>query len=122
MKIYKKLLVIPIVIIIVSLYYIGLNMYARWDRVDEISDAVPATALTEEQENAELSEITDKININAATESELMLLDGIGEVMAERIIELRTELGGFSSIEQLLEVKGIGESLFEGIREYVTVE
>lgn len=124
MRRYQKLIIIPILIIVASLYLIGVNILSRIDRVDEISDAVPAAteSLTEEQEDKALKEIGDKININTATESELRSIDGIGETLAKRIIEKRGELGEYVSIEQLMEVYGIGPSLFEDIRDYVTVE
>ena len=51
-----------------------------------------------------------------------MLISGIGEKYAERIIELREQLGGFTSIEQLKKVKGIGDKRFEKIKNYVTIE
>lgn len=63
-----------------------------------------------------------KININTASKEELMLLDGIGEVMAERILAYRTEHGAFESIEQLQEIKGIGEKTYADLMAYVTIE
>lgn len=125
---YKKLFVIPVVIIIVSLYLIGVNLINRIDRVDDIKDAVPASDTlkeepkTEEQEDAEVEKITDKININTATESELILLDGIGETLARRIVERREEIGEFTSLDQLLEIEGLGESKYNRIKNYITIE
>lgn len=125
---YKKLFVIPVVIIIVSLYLIGVNLINRIDRVDDIKDAVPASDTlkeepkTEEQENAEVEKIADKININTATESELILLDGIGETLARRIVERREEIGQFTSLDQLLEIEGLGESKYNRIKKYITIE
>ena len=125
---YKKLFVIPVVIIIVSLYLIGVNLINRIDRVDDIKDAVPASDTlkeepkTEEQEDAEVEKIADKININTATESELILLDGIGETLARRIVERREEIGQFTSLDQLLEIEGLGESKYNRIKKYITIE
>ena len=76
----------------------------------------------ENDENAELAALGHKININTADKKELMLISGIGEKYAERIIELREQLGGFTSIEQLKKVKGIGDKRFEKIKNYVTIE
>lgn len=56
------------------------------------------------------------ININKADVDMLMMLDGIGEVMAQRIIDYRTEHGAFESVEDLLEVKGIGEKTLEKMK------
>lgn len=60
------------------------------------------------------------VNINAATKEELMTLNGIGEVMAERIIEYRTG-NRFKSIEDIKSVKGIGDATFSKIKESITV-
>lgn len=127
---YKKLIVIPIIVIIISLYLIGVNLINRIDRVDDLQDAVPVQtdALAEDgqktvgQEEEELSKIKDKININTATESELMLLDGIGETLAKRIVERRETVGDFTSIDQLFEIEGMGEKKYNAIKDYITVE
>ena len=61
------------------------------------------------------------MNINKATQSELETLPGIGEAMANRIIEYREQNGNFQKIEDLKNVKGIGEAKFDKIKELVTV-
>lgn len=68
------------------------------------------------------SEISsDKLNINEATADELASLPGIGDVLAERIIEYRASNGAFSSTEEIMNVYGIGESKFDAIKDYITV-
>ena len=62
------------------------------------------------------------INLNTATKEELCTLSGIGATKAEAILAYRTEIGGFSSIEQLKEVAGIGESLFKQIKSSIYIE
>ena len=127
--IYKKLIAIPVVIIIISLYLIGANLLKRIDRVDEVADVVPTSQTnqeevqkTEGEEDKELDAIADKININTATESELMLLDGIGETLAARIVARRENVGTFTSVDQLLEIEGLGEAKFNDIKDFVTIE
>lgn len=63
-----------------------------------------------------------KINLNRATKTELMTLPKIGAVTAERIIAYREEHGGFKSIEELQNVKGIGPKTFDLIKGEITVE
>ena len=62
------------------------------------------------------------ININTADLNELASLEGIGKVLAERIVEYRSQKGQFSSIESIKNVKGVGQSLFDKIRDDITVE
>jgi competence protein ComEA len=58
-----------------------------------------------------------KISLGAATVDQLDEIDGIGPTLAQRIVEYRTEHGGFSSIQELSEVEGIGEKRLETLRE-----
>jgi comEA protein len=63
-----------------------------------------------------------KININTAYAGDLELLPGVGEVMAERIIEYREQRGLFKRVEDIKKVKGIGDKKFDQIKEYIVVE
>lgn len=62
------------------------------------------------------------ININSATLLELDTLPGIGPVKAQSIIDYREGHGPFNSIEEIIEVSGIGPSTFDGIKDLITVE
>lgn len=61
------------------------------------------------------------VNLNTASTGELQLLPGVGEVRAVAIVEIRKERGGFKQVEDLLEVKGIGDAMLERLRPYVTL-
>ncbi|MBQ9384534.1 MAG: helix-hairpin-helix domain-containing protein [Ruminiclostridium sp.] len=63
----------------------------------------------------------EKININTATAGELCRVSGIGEVTAGKIIEYREKNGGFISLDELLNIGGIGSKTLEKIRPYLKV-
>lgn len=81
-----------------------------------------AEALWKETAAAKSSENRGKVNLNTATVTELCTLNGIGESKAEAIIAYREEHGGFGNIEELLEVSGIGDSVFSRISDKVYIE
>ena len=62
------------------------------------------------------------ININLASALELEMLPGIGEVKARAIVEYRVLNGPFTSVEELLEVKGIGPATLDKVRDLITIE
>lgn len=109
--------------IILIAYYssIALALYAEcWPE-----DA----AVDPQYENEELLEYAGEfayldswsVNINTATYPELQTISGIGKDKAKAIIKYRTQNGKFASIEQITEVDGISDSLFEKIRDKITV-
>jgi competence protein ComEA len=61
------------------------------------------------------------VNLNAAPVEQLDTLPGVGRKMAERIIEYRQKNGGFKKIEELMNVKGIGEKNFLRLKPFVFV-
>lgn len=63
----------------------------------------------------------DRLDLNTATAEDLQELPGIGEVIAQRIIDYRELCGRFLDPEQLMEVDGIGQAKYEKLRELVTV-
>lgn len=62
-----------------------------------------------------------KININTADKTRLMDIPGVGEVTAGRIIDYRNTYGSFKSVDELINISGIGEKKLENMRPYVTV-
>lgn len=83
-----------------------------------INDVENDACIEDDSSSEEESSI---ISINTATKEELMTLTGIGEKKAEDIIKYREENGEFTSIEDIKNVKGIGDSLFEKIKDYITL-
>ena len=107
----------------------------RWQREDADADAVNLAALLTdgqqlyfpaEGESADpgsgMGGSTGKVNLNTANVKELCTLKGIGESRAEAILKYREEKGGFSNVEELMQVPGIKESIFQKICDQVTVK
>ena len=63
-----------------------------------------------------------KVNLNSATQTELETLTGIGPSLAARILEYRNKIGKFKKVDELKNVKGIGQSKFDDIKDEVVVE
>jgi competence protein ComEA len=82
---------------------------------------VPTADELEVELAAEEEADSGKININTATKEQLVTLPGIGESKADSIISYRTEHGGFSSIEEIMEIPGIKDAVFSKIKELITV-
>ena len=84
---------------------------------DEARIYIPTFAETISMEQ----ESDGKINLNKATKEELMTLPGVGGARAESIIQYRNKNGGFKSIEEIMQISGIKEGLFEKIKDLIKV-
>ena len=90
------------------------NNDAKIDKKDNITSEEKKNEQKEEKKN-------EKVNINTASKDELLSITGIGESKAVSIISYREKNGNFSSIEDIKNVSGIGDALFEKIKDYITV-
>ena len=85
----------------------------------EVSSA-PAVSASEEEQPDSLLE-GEVIDVNSAPVEDLQRLPGIGEKRAQAIVAWREEHGPFQSVDELIQVSGIGEKLLAGLRDYATV-
>jgi competence protein ComEA len=97
-------------------------VYQIVEEVKECPDSINNACIKEDESTEEnnTEEETKIVNINTATKEELLTLPGIGESKANNIINYR-ESFSFESIEQLKEVSGIGDALFEKVKDYITI-
>ena len=85
--------------------------------VDEEKINVPAKVVLEESEESN----SKMVNINSASVEKLSSLNGIGKSTAEKIVKYREENGYFNTIEEIMNVSGIGESKFNSIKDNIEV-
>ena len=91
---------------------------------DEVANQKKAEAIVEEKNDDDSSlneELTTLVNLNTADVEELMLLPGIGESKANLIIQYRENCGPFTSKEELMYIKVIGEAIYAKLESYITV-
>ena len=122
---------LPILLVITLLFGVfTLGFFlGRNQNKNAVTVSVPAKILTEptvhKETDTEPTEVTTfvsfPVSINHAGKEEFMALPGIGEVLAERILNFREEHGNFTSVEELLNVEGIGKKRLEEILDLITV-
>ncbi len=81
----------------------------------------PAWAQSTARAGAARPELVGTINVNTATPDQLELLPGVGPERARAIVEWRSEHGAFKSVDDLLQVAGIGQKALERMRPHVSV-
>ena len=86
---------------------------------DELNDALIENENNDSQ--SIISNINSKVSLNYASKEELLTLTGIGESKADAIIKYREENGEFKSIEDIKNVSGIGNALYEKIKDNITL-
>lgn len=82
---------------------------------------VPSKERAEELTEESAQEEKGLINLNTASKEQLMTLRGIGESKAEDIVNYREQQGGFRTLEELMQIPGIKEGVFEKIKDQITV-
>ena len=97
----------------------GLTINANTDNINLVSKLADGMVIYVNKKEG--NKQSNKISINTASISELMSLSGIGEARARNIITYRNEKGPFNSIEEIKNVSGISETIFEQIKDHICV-
>ncbi|MBM6828538.1 helix-hairpin-helix domain-containing protein [Anaerotignum lactatifermentans] len=117
----KKLVVLLLFFLLSGTAYA--HMQAKGTlRMGTETEPAAALSLTEEDVRQAAEDGSFTVNINEAGQSELMLLEGIGEKISQRIVDYRQTNGPFLSKEDIMKVSGIGEKTYENIKEFITIE
>lgn len=98
------------------------SLFALYEKASDTAVGSDYTITVTRRESEPVTpEVSGPVDINMATLDELQTLKGIGPALAQRIIDYREEYGPFTSVEDLLNVKGIGEATLNKFRDHVTV-
>ena len=117
---YKRLLIIPVIVITVSISVIAYNLTEGRILCDNRRQDGGAVLAKSEEASGQTS--VEKINLNTATVDMLDSLPGIGPQKAGAIVKMRDKMGGFRTAEDILNVDGIGETILTEIQHMIYVE
>lgn len=89
--------------------------------VIESTEKAPQVIVEAGDGEEEITALSYPLNINKATMDELVTIEGIGEARASAIIEYREAIGGYTYLEQIKDIEGFGDAIFNQIAPYLTV-
>ena len=118
---YWKAVTFLVILILAGTGFWGVRRYAPTLFLGE-PDLIAVPSTERRQDGTTESSVSSKpalLNINTASEEELQTLPSIGERIAQRIVNYRTEHGDFASVDALQDVKGIGPKTIEKLRPFV---
>lgn len=125
----QTFVMIGIVLLVVAgiLIYAGLSQPRVYENTASVPSAAASSDTSADNEKSVTvatdyySSVSYPVNLNTATYDELVSIDGIGNARANQILQYRDAIGGYSSVEQIKNISGIGESVYSQIAPYLTV-
>lgn len=115
----REMLLLVLGLILTGAALIGASLarnLPNFSGVYYVSNAEKSSLIAQEEA------VNPKLNINSAASEELEELDGIGEIIAQNIVNYRESHGKFSSISELKKVEGVGDKTLDKIEPYITCE
>lgn len=119
----KQEIFLLVICLISSVAVVSFNLFSSpsvYDRV-KIEVKEEKTTVVSSQPERENNSVNGKININTATKEDLLKIKFIGDKKADAIIEYRKENGDFNTVEELKKVPGIGEKIYQKIKDKIEV-
>ena len=119
----KQEIFLLVICLISSVAVVSFNLFsspAVYDRV-KIEVKEEKTTVVSTQPERENNSVNGKININTATKEDLLKIKFIGDKKADAIMEYRKENGDFNTVEELKKVPGIGEKIYQKIKDKIEV-
>lgn len=118
----KKISAEKAILIFAALVFGAMSVYSAFFIPEVPPEIYNSGDISSEKPEASIEKTDGKVNLNTARRKELTEgIPGVGEKLASRIISYRETYGGFKSTEEIMNIKGIGEKLFEKIKDYITV-
>ena len=121
----RPMLITTAVVLVLLFCFMGLIMDYGWfgyGRAEPTATVTPIiTTASVPSAPPAASDGNVRVNVNTASAKELEALPGVGEVIAQRIVDYRAANGPFASVDELVYVKGIGAATLEKLRPYADV-
>ncbi len=121
----RPMLITTAVVLVLLFCLMGLTMDYGWfgyGRAEPVAAVTPiVTTVSVPSAPAAAADGIVQVNVNTASAKELEALPGVGEVIAQRIVDYRAANGPFASVDELVHVKGIGAATLEKLRPYADV-
>lgn len=119
----QSLIITAIALIIIGIILAVFALSQPKIYVDDSSASVAVSDMdyTEPVTDVSAQEAEMPINLNTCTYDELLTVEGIGDARASAIIEYRDVIGSYSTVDEIKNISGIGESLFEKISPFLCV-
>ncbi len=118
----KKISAEKVILIFAALVFGAMSVYSAFFIPEVPPEIYNSGDISSEKPEVNIEKTDGKVNLNTAKREELIEgIPGVGKKLAGRIVAYRETYGGFKSTEEIMNIKGIGEKLFEKVKDYISV-